>query len=282
MPLPPRKFYTLQQAADKLSRDFKEPVTIEDLLHYWTFDNLKISVYCFEHPIIFKLGNLGFYKSENIVKCHICFENECPQKIDFDFFKFQNLNDRGSTIEEIFKITEDIVEKRTVEFEGLNYGLMCSGLFQILSNISIAENIKDIIDKGYLLSRSNINYLISPNQYNEELNEQIIIRFELEEDFYIDINHFYIMHYDLEQFINGNAKKINIDELINKPLRRDKQQNQANFIKALLQLHYGIEKPQDARNLLGLKGKLSKKFAAAGIECNISDNTLQNWLKDEF
>ena len=32
--LPPRKWYSLQQAADKLTREFGESVTIDDLLHY--------------------------------------------------------------------------------------------------------------------------------------------------------------------------------------------------------------------------------------------------------
>ena len=38
--LPPRKWYSLQQAADKLTKEFGEPVTVDDLLHYYQIDLL--------------------------------------------------------------------------------------------------------------------------------------------------------------------------------------------------------------------------------------------------
>ena len=41
--LPPRKWYSLQQAADKLRREFGEPVTIDDLLHYSQIGLLELS-----------------------------------------------------------------------------------------------------------------------------------------------------------------------------------------------------------------------------------------------
>ena len=43
--LPHRKWYSLQQAADKLTREFGEPVTIDDLLHYYQIGLLELSVY---------------------------------------------------------------------------------------------------------------------------------------------------------------------------------------------------------------------------------------------
>lgn len=283
MPLPPRKFYTLQQAADKLSRDFKETVTIEDLIYYWAFDNLNFSIYLKELPKVTMIGDLCFWKKDEQTETRILYKNNQEQEIKLDFFNYY-IED-GSEREDI-TILSDKINFRTTRIiplsdEDRKKTTCYNGFFKINANIEINENILDIINNGYKIPLHNLLY--SPTQYRDELNEEMILCFTyLDNKDFISIKNFYIMHYDLEQFINGNAKKINIDELINKPLRRDKQQNQANFIKALLQLHYGIEKPQDARNLLGLKGKLSKKFAAAGIECNISDNTLQNWLKDEF
>ncbi|HHF4963256.1 hypothetical protein MY985_02075 [Haemophilus influenzae] len=43
--LPPTKWYSLQQAADKLTREFGEPVTVDDLLHYYQIDLLPFSIY---------------------------------------------------------------------------------------------------------------------------------------------------------------------------------------------------------------------------------------------
>ena len=43
--LPPRKWYSLQQVADKLTREFGEPVTVDDLLHYYQIDLLPFSTY---------------------------------------------------------------------------------------------------------------------------------------------------------------------------------------------------------------------------------------------
>lgn len=278
MPLPPRKFYTLQQAADKLSRDFKEPVTIEDLLHYWAFDNLKLSVYFCEYPIVFRLGNLEIYKKDNTVERSIFFENELPEEIDFDFFNLQNKE--GNTINKEISINDRFVQKIKITYDDIKPELKYSGLFQLISGIDITDNINEIIEKGYKLKL--FNFLVSPNQYTEELNNQMIVRFEVfsNDEFYIDINNFYIMHYDLEQFINGNAKKINVEELIEKKPRIHKQQNQTNFIKALLELHYNVTDPENARRVF--ENKITKDFARKGIVCEISPVTLRNWLKAEF
>ena len=42
--LPPRKWYSLQQAADKLSQIFNQAVTSGDLLHYANQGLLELSV----------------------------------------------------------------------------------------------------------------------------------------------------------------------------------------------------------------------------------------------
>ena len=40
--LPPRKWYSLQQAADKLTREFGEPVTVDDLLPFSIYINHNV------------------------------------------------------------------------------------------------------------------------------------------------------------------------------------------------------------------------------------------------
>ncbi|OOF56350.1 hypothetical protein BKK56_03385 [Rodentibacter genomosp. 2] len=99
----------------------------------------------------------------------------------------------------------------------------------------------------------------------------------------LHINNFYILHSDFEDFINGNKYtdgiKGKLEEIEKEKTSPRKQANQAEFIKALLKLHYGIDEPEKARSLLN--GELAKKFASAGIEINITPETLRNWLKTE-
>ncbi|MEX4694153.1 hypothetical protein MY579_01625 [Haemophilus influenzae] len=66
--LPPRKWYSLQQAADKLTREFGEPVTVDDLLHYYQIDLLPFSIYINHNAERTCINDLVFsdsQKSEN-------------------------------------------------------------------------------------------------------------------------------------------------------------------------------------------------------------------------
>ena len=64
--LPPRKWYSLQQAADKLTREFGELVTIDDLLHYYQIGLLELSVYIATSQETIKIGKHIFSTFENI------------------------------------------------------------------------------------------------------------------------------------------------------------------------------------------------------------------------
>jgi len=64
--LPHRKWYSLQQAADKLTREFGEPVTIDDLLHYYQIGLLELSVYISTSAKTIKIGKHIFSTFENI------------------------------------------------------------------------------------------------------------------------------------------------------------------------------------------------------------------------
>lgn len=106
MPLPPRKFYTLQQAADKLSRDFKETVTIEDLIYYWAFDNLNFSIYLKELPKVTMIGDLCFWKKDEQTETRILYKNNQEQEIKLDFFNYY-IED-GSEREDITILSDKI------------------------------------------------------------------------------------------------------------------------------------------------------------------------------
>lgn len=145
MPLPPRKFYTLQQAADKLSRDFKELVTIEDLLHYWAFDDLDLSIYFSENHSSYELGGVCINKHKELIDTSIFFKSEPPEEINYEFFKY-------TTIEkDIFEIIEYIngdkiptkkqEEKEQKTRENISFANY-SGFFRIISTLEINNDIK--------------------------------------------------------------------------------------------------------------------------------------------
>ena len=58
--LPPRKWYSLQQAADKLTRELNEPITIDDLLHYYQIDLLPFSIYIKHSPTETHISDIVF------------------------------------------------------------------------------------------------------------------------------------------------------------------------------------------------------------------------------
>uniref|UniRef100_UPI003C7B171E hypothetical protein n=1 Tax=Necropsobacter rosorum TaxID=908285 RepID=UPI003C7B171E len=99
---------------------------------------------------------------------------------------------------------------------------------------------------------------------------------------FIEYDDIYILEDELTFFINTGGKlnitKGNITPIA--PISTRKQANQTEFIKALLKLHYGTDEPEKARSLLN-NGELAKKFACAGIEINITPETLRNWLNTE-
>ncbi|WP_370597029.1 hypothetical protein, partial [Rodentibacter ratti] len=126
-----------------------------------------------------------------------------------------------------------------------------------------------------------LRYLLSPKC--DTKNRLIFVLSFNDEEFenkHLHINDFYILHSDFEDFISGKnyTDEINgkIEEIEKTKTSPRKQTNQAEFIKALLKLHYGIDEPEKARSLLN--GQLAKKFASAGIEINITPETLRNWL----
>lgn len=68
--LPPRKWYSLQQAADKLTREFNEPVTSGDLLHYANQGLIELSVRIMFEKIDDTEFNFSIHKSnlEDVIK----------------------------------------------------------------------------------------------------------------------------------------------------------------------------------------------------------------------
>lgn len=279
--LPPRKWYSLQQAADKLTREFGEPVTVDDLLHYYQIDLLPFSIYINHNVERTCINNLVFSDSQKS-------ENSMPISI----LKFDILN----KLEELIigkilyiefpkKETESLILdsyklKKRLHPDVKRELITINGFMNIYSNVGFSPfNIERFKEKGILLN--DLNYLISPSS-DKKYRYVIYLSVLSDEPIYLSINNIYILDNDLNEFIEG--KTIGsfsnlIEEQINISPR--KEANKTEFIRALLKTHYGTDDPNECRKLL-YNGKLAKDFARAKIEPDIiTPETLRNWLNTE-
>ena len=216
--LPPRKWYSLQQAADKLTRELGESVTIDDLLHYCQIELLNISVYVGKALSVIRIGDLVF--SEIELKNE---EKILPKK----YLNFHILGDyqKNISIEHIFDFRKGIQTEYTnglVKMTLSGYDekfddvILIDGFMNLWAPIgNNPKDIKCIKEKG--LRINGMQYLISPNR-NEDF--RIVIQMSLDwkcqEDIFISLENIYILESDLNAFIEGKEKSIDINEVIEK------------------------------------------------------------------
>ncbi|OOF81900.1 hypothetical protein BKG92_08205, partial [Rodentibacter ratti] len=124
--LPPRKWYSLQQAADKLTREFNEPVTIEDLIHYWIHGYLMFSVKVEYSGLTFDIGDYRFSDITDKNNPDIFLESDAPFVNDEDFeieniFFAQTLEQEKELSRKVNEILMQLDEKLEVKKIGFNF-----------------------------------------------------------------------------------------------------------------------------------------------------------------
>ena len=162
--LPHRKWYSLQQAADKLTREFGEPVTIDDLLHYYQIGLLELSVYISTSAKTIKIGKHIFSTFENIDG-----KKTFPRNI-LDFHLLSEYQE-DIFIQHLFSIkkgTETTYQNKFLKINVSNFNkefdnlIFIDGFMNLLDAIGNGPKaIKDTIEKGINLAR--LNYLVSPD-----------------------------------------------------------------------------------------------------------------------
>ncbi|HHT7857006.1 hypothetical protein [Pasteurella multocida] len=263
--LPQRMWYSLEQAAEKLTRETDEPVTIVDLIHYWLTDRLNISIsFCINSlSDEYKIGNLEF-NNDFFSKISIL-------TIQDDYFK--------ETEEDIYlfnkKLTYVNRDEEEIIIEGFLNTRATAGKLGSQLETEILKN------KGIYFNDLTGFYL-TPTTENKEERIAILVDYffkYLEGWEKVNLNELIILHSDLELFKNHIYNNINLD--IPKQPSPRKQNNQIKFIKALIKCHYGKEKPDEVRRLLE-HGDLYKDFRDNNIDPIITPETLRNWYQKEF
>ena len=205
MPLPPRKWYSLQQAADRLTQLFNQSVTSGDLLHYANQGLIELSVRIdFENinDDDFKLSihnsNLNMVL-DDIYDLDIHYWQGYAGRTDFiktDRFK--------AILKDTFKF-EDVFKKLKENAQKSEDGLV--DMYDFLSGIN-RETIP--LYYGYV----NNEYYIDIKTNIEKLNGFFAIEFD-----------------DFEEvFIDENNPKINLKTITFRPSRNDNINNGFGFV----------------------------------------------------
>lgn len=281
--LPSRKWYSLQQAADKLTREFGVPITIDDLLHYYQIDLLPFSIYIERYPSQTLIGDLVFSDSPKQV-------NSMPKNM-LKFYMLSKLDEliignilyiepsqKEQEIESV--ISNNQILKTRIITEGENNTFTINGFMNIYSDVGFSPlDIENLKKDGINLSK--LNYLISPS-HDDGPRAVINVSVLSDEHIYLSINNLYILDHDLNEFIDGKSiGSVNKVIEAQRNISPRKEANKTEFIRALLKTHYGTDDPNECRKLL-YNGKLSRDFTRAKIDPDIiTPETLRNWLKAE-
>ncbi|XWY19715.1 hypothetical protein ACNGTO_01175 [Bisgaard Taxon 45] len=255
--LPQRMWYSLEQAAHKLTQETGEIVTIQDLIYFWGNDKLNLYTtiqyspkefifaeqhltdeildkFDFDHEVISFLFDHEL--SEDSLQTFIC-------KSLFYFFHPNGV--LGNLIHRINGI-EQIENYPIIHNDRLFY---CIEGLMSFSTDKFFINDKQII-KNHIITFS--NKTISLKSPKNEKGERIYLRMHLKENISIHLDNIYILHSELIDFLTGNYDTGNIERDFSQIQKNSSktQNTQARFIRDLLKIHYGLQTASDVRAAL--------------------------------
>ncbi|MDP8170554.1 hypothetical protein QJU96_04530 [Pasteurella skyensis] len=297
--LPPRKWYTLEQACKRIYQLTGEEITIDDLIHYWVTEQLEISFYCHLAPLYFQISDtnidieklvliscfnyekLDDYIENNTFSCSyldtlikrrdeqlILFNNK-HQKQNFSNVCYcENCKNQQGKIKEFF--TDEFIN-----FKGF------LSLFLYEYNF---DREQEILKQGIFLNNS--LQVISPAD-DKGLRLIFNIQLDLPDDSRLELKDLYILNSHLELFIQGQAKIKEIKEKLTgrKPLpikddviRIAKETTKIYPNASREKLGEGIYEHIHSNNFYSLKYPELVKPKQDDI---INPRTIKNYLKEE-
>jgi hypothetical protein len=274
--LPHRKWYSLQQAADKLTREFGEPVTIDDLLHYYQIGLLELSVYISTSAKTIKIGKHIFSTFENIDG-----KKMFPRNI-LDFHLLSEYQE-DIFIRHLFSIkkgTETTYQNKFLKINVSNFNkefdnlIFIDGFMNLLDAIGNGPKaIKDTIEKGINLAR--LNYLVSPDHGDDY---RIVILTNLnennKENIFIQLDDLYVLDSDLKAFLNGKNKEKDVEKIIEKSKVGRKRDNRH---KEIIETSKAFSVKYPEANRESIKNAVMNLL---NID-DLSDEQIRRYLKEE-
>ncbi|MDD0823098.1 hypothetical protein PTQ27_01240 [Mannheimia sp. AT1] len=285
--LPPRKWYTLEQATKRIKQLTGVELGIEDLLHYWQIGKI----------IIYTTVNYSSIKNVCTIG-NVKLKYACPHFFPFndedEGYKIIDTEDEYCTIKyNIEENADNILLDNSDQIDGF---IAIAANFKRKGNIEIERILNRGLDLNYFKE-----YFKPPLDYSK--NECLLIlitpfEFDSSEELNVSIDNLYILEKDLSLFFSGEIEKYlkvlsdtykeeqEKTEHKFKQFSKTIQENQINFIRALLYMDYGIDTPQEAKNALntGELGKKIERFRRENPNIETDKNfkfpsyvTLSNW-----
>lgn len=274
--IPPREWYTLRQAVNRIYKLTGEKLDISDLHHYWLIGKLNLRM-----PFFYSKGECYIGDTELNVK-EIKIEQNGKNVADSFYYKndYCKINKQGEILEKLEidgYFSTDLIfnyalqrEKSPSSFHNYEF-IRLDEHIKLHTLKEVKENSKVFYENDVTLD-INITYRKNSRPRADLINlvitEQDLIDFLQSEEKNIT--------YRRKDLPNKFKKEISNNEI--KPNAR-REQSMFNFIKILLDIHYGITKGNEARKAMD-DGKLGYQIdnykVEKRIEC-IKGQTLGVW-----
>ena len=296
--LPNRKWYTLQQAADKLTRESGEPVTVEDLIHYAYIGDLELCI-----DVYYDNTDSKQNFNENRIKNCIIDDKEYALEID-DFVFVEDESDilrepkKNFYInEKYYNISMDTDERSELKLNSYK-GLLSFYIEQeqsednILTNGFLINKTTEYgfkSDKGIFETGGHGQAFYTPRKSEQRISisfgyfpdiNKVLFEHEISldeakaykeqfdyfisntEKIYIPTNLIIITADELDLLKNGGEYKEKPE--IHKKQSSKTVNSQARFIRDLIAVHYGNDQLEKVRQLVN-NGELADDFSNKGL-----------------
>ncbi|KMK50518.1 hypothetical protein RO21_11295 [[Actinobacillus] muris] len=281
--LPPRKWYTLEQAIKRIKQLTGEELEIEDLLHFWKIRKIEICAFCLMSPEEIKIGNLDIQDSGfSFVIYYDYTEEEDFRYVQDDIlellklskFKFK-MNDmyyvEREAENEISKITELVTHKEFYTQKPITLDESYEGIFYINGFLSIIQDKTVDLSNNLAFNYNKITF--ATPKCNQSNDSRIIIEIvNLDHNYELSPENLYILNSDLEDFLNNKAEppnKVSNNKTIN---------TQAEFIRNLISVTYGEDVANNIRKHLdNPQSEISRDFETKGLTAP-SGKTVDKWI----
>lgn len=207
---PERVYYNLEQASRKISNLCNEEITTDDLIYYWLYGKLEISIPIFINKEFIKIANLYEYERNKFI-----------------FLEYSRLlsyidNPLNIEIEENIERTEFIIKQDDITLFDkcpINRNtIFYTGFFSISPYMKSIEIEGEISKNGIFINY--LRYLTSPkDKYGKRLKfyTDFSVDFDNTRNTYIPKDRLYILDYALYDFLNNHTEFKIIAENMQKP-----------------------------------------------------------------
>lgn len=285
--LPPRKWYTLEQAIKRIKQLTGEELEIEDLIHYWKIKKLELCTYCLMTPEKIKIGgttlrNTGFslyvysdyimkhdfkYKIEDILEVIKLHKSNTDGSY---YYETEEFNQMTNTIE--ISLLVECSPERPILDENEGDAFYINGFLSIMPQRKI-----DIIDNIYWERNDILIILATPK--NNEYDYRIVLEItNFDDEIHLNKNQLYILNDDLEDFINNKANPPEPEQYKHPKISTKTLNAQAEFLRNLIITQYGENYANNIRRELdNPSSEIRQDFEKKGLPTP-SGKAVDRWI----